>query len=220
ETPEASRFPEWVLQHVDQEWITGYPSSEETGMYRVSTPYLEWLLQRVGEGTGREFEILAEYMLSAMPGCRTYLRKRSYSTDYYVVCTVEGDVLDFRSELGRYFVTECKDWRRPVDVTAFAKFCRILDSVKSRFGIIFSRAGITGGEKRAQDAAREQLKVYQDRGMGIAVVTQADLERVATRGHFISMLRTKYEAVGLDFWPEARGQQRQAARGKSKGTRR
>jgi len=79
-----------------------------------------------------------------------------------------------------------------------AKFCRVLDSIKSRFGILFSRRGISGtGTHR--DAALEQLKVFQDRGTVIVVVDQADLDRVAQGTNFISLLRTKYEKVRLNL---------------------
>jgi hypothetical protein len=43
---------------------------------------------------------------------------------------------------------ECKDWTEPADFTAMAKFCRVLDGTKSRFGILFSRSGITDKGKR------------------------------------------------------------------------
>ena len=63
-------------------------------------------------------------------------RKRSWSTDYDIVCSMEGFEVDFRSELG-YFVCECKDWNQPADFSVMAKFCRVLDSTKSRFGVLF-----------------------------------------------------------------------------------
>jgi hypothetical protein len=133
-----------------------------------------------------------------MPGCRTMRRQRSSSTDYDLVCSVEGLELDFRSELGRYFVCECKDWSSPANFAAFAKFCRVLDSVKSRFGILFSSQGISG-EGARRDAALEQLKVFQDRGIVIVVVDQRDLDRVAEGVNFISLLRSKYERVRLEL---------------------
>src|SRR5262245_21935198 len=34
---------------------------------------------------------------------------------------------------------KCKDWSQPADLLTFAKFARVLDSTKSRFGILFSR---------------------------------------------------------------------------------
>lgn len=195
--PDEARFPEWLLQHLDQNWITEYPAASEAGLYVVNPRYVTWLLGRE-RGDGTALEILAQYLVACMPGCRASRRRESHSTDYDVVCTLEGLDLDFRSELGRYFVCECKDWARPADITAFAKFCRILDSVKCRFGILFSREGISG-EGRSKDAEREQLKVYQDRGMVVVVVSQRDLEGVAAGGNLITMLRSKYEAVRLDL---------------------
>jgi hypothetical protein len=201
--PERAKFPEWILQQVDQTWMTELPSPGEAGVYVVNPLYVTDLLQRLGDGSGTELELLAEYLLSCMPGCRTTRRPRSGSTDYDILCAVEGFEVDFRSELGRYFVCEAKDWDKPADFTAMAKFCRVLDSIKSRFGILFAKRGISGqGETRY--AEREQLKVFQDRGIVIVVVDEEDLERVAAGGHFTQMLREKYEAVRLDLRPSAR----------------
>jgi hypothetical protein len=113
-----------------------------------------------------------------LAGCRTMKRKQSPSTDYDLICSVEGLELDFRSELGRYFVCGCKDRSSPANFTAMAKICRVLDSVTCRFGMLFPRKGIRGtGTYR--DAALEQPKILQDRGTVIVVVDQSDLDRVA-----------------------------------------
>jgi hypothetical protein len=133
-----------------------------------------------------------------MPGCRTTKRKRSRATDYDVVCTIEGFDLDFRSELGRYFVCECKDWKSPADFTTMAKFCRVLDSTKARFGILFTKEGITG-RKGTTAATLEQIKIYQDRGTVIISIDRDDLAQVAAGANFISLLRDRYEAVRLDL---------------------
>jgi hypothetical protein len=111
---------------------------------------------------------------------------------------MQGFEVDFRSEFGRYFVCECKDWQTPANYTSFAKFCRVLDSGKSRFGILFSKSGISGKDK-TKHAEREQLKVFQDRGMVIVVVNQRDLDSVAKGENFISLLREKYEIIRLDL---------------------
>jgi hypothetical protein len=133
-----------------------------------------------------------------MPGCRTNLRQKSKSTDYDIVCSMEGFEVDFRSEMGRYFVCECKDWNSPADFTTMAKFCRVLDSTKSSFGILFSKQGITGTGKTT-DAEREQLKVFQDRGMVIVVINQSHLEFVSDGGNFINLLHRRYEKIRLDL---------------------
>jgi hypothetical protein len=111
---------------------------------------------------------------------------------------MEGPDLDFRSELGRYFVCECKDWSKPADFTTMAKFCRVLDSTKARFGILCSRSGISG-RGRSVFAEREQLKVYQDRGIVIVVLDARDLRSVAAGVNLVSLLRERYEGVRLDL---------------------
>jgi hypothetical protein len=196
--PETALFPELILQSLDQNWMTEYPSPKEATIYVANTRYIRYLISKLGDKEGRYLEYLAEYILSCMPGCRTYRRKKSKSTDYDIVCSMEGFEVDFRSEFERYFVCECKDWKKKVDFSAFAKFCRVLDSTKSRFGILFSKNGISGSGKTT-DAEREQLKVYQDRGMVIVVIDYSDLSSVCEGANFINLLRSKYEKVRLDL---------------------
>jgi hypothetical protein len=133
-----------------------------------------------------------------MPVCRAFMRSKTYSTDYDVVGIPEGLGLDFRSELGRYFLCECKDWQAKADFTTIAKFCRVLDGAKCSFGILFSKHGITGN-RGTTDAAREQVKVFQQRGMVVVIVSEADIQAVAEGANFITMLRKKYEQVRLDL---------------------
>lgn len=140
-SPEAALYPEWVLQQLDRDWITQVPTPQEAGVFAPNLRYINRMISDLGDPSGKTLEALADYLMSCMPGCRTMKRKQSPSTDYDLICSVEGLELDFRSELGRYFVCECKDRLGPANFTAMAKFCRVLDSVKSRFGILFSRKG-------------------------------------------------------------------------------
>jgi len=198
ENPADAMFPERVLSELDQEWMVEVPSTHEMGIYCCSGAYIRYLLTKLGTDSGQSLERLAHYLVGLIPGCRAYLRRRSRSTDYDVVGSLEGPAFDFRSELGRYFVCECKDWSKAADFTALAKFCRVLDSVKSRFGILFSKEGITGAGKSAH-AEREQYKVFADRGIVIVVITKGDIERIAAGANFLSILRLKYEEVRLDL---------------------
>jgi hypothetical protein len=198
EHPQAAMFPEALLQRLDDAWLTEVPSATEAFVYVVNERYVHWLLGQLGDGTGKALELLAQYLLSCMPGCRTRRRQISGSTDYDVVCSMEGFDVDFRSELGRYFVCECKDWAKAADFTTMAKFCRVLDSFKARFGILFSKAGISG-EGSDAFAALEQIKVFQDRGIVIVVIDHDDLESVASGANLTWLLRTRYEAVRLDI---------------------
>jgi hypothetical protein len=195
--PNEALFPEALLQRVDQRWVTEFPTASEASTYWINPLYVRHLLEQLGGGKGDVLELLAEYLMSCMPGCRTMRRKPSKSTDYDIVCSMDGFELDFRSEFGRYFVCECKDWKNPADFTVMAKFCRVLDSTKSRFGILFSKSGISGAG-RTEYAEREQLKVFQDRGMVIVVVDLEDLHTVEKGANLVQLLRERYEAVRLD----------------------
>ena len=190
-------YPESLLQEVDNRWQTVLPSPGEAFYYAVNDLYVRRLMSVLSDGSGLALERLAEYLLSCMPGCKTKRRVASGSSDYDIVCSMEGFDVDFRSELGRYFICECKDWSLPADFTTMAKFCRVLDSIKSKFGILFSSAGITGAGKTAY-AEREQLKVYSDRGIVIVVLDSKDLQAIAAGANLIWLLREQYEAVRLD----------------------
>jgi len=130
--PPESLFPEWIMQELDQDWMVEFPSMEEAGLYFVTVPYIKWLLQNLGSSKGAILERLAHYLVSMMPGCRALMRSKTYSTDYDVVGIPEGLGLDFRSELGRYFLCECKDWNAKADFTTMAKFSDTSSASKRR----------------------------------------------------------------------------------------
>jgi hypothetical protein len=196
--PNRALYPEWILQEFDQEWMTDLPSQSEVLDYRITSQYALSLLSELGQGDGKALERLAHYILQSMPGCRAYMRASAKSTDLDVVCTLEGPSVDFRSELGRYFLCECKDWAKPVNFTSFAKFSSILQSSKCKFGIIFSKMGITGKDKDTA-AEHDQMKVFQNSGTAVIIITESDLQRVATGANLITLLRSKYEEVRLDL---------------------
>jgi hypothetical protein len=195
---ETCLYPEWVLQNLDENWLTEIPSPSEVGIYWANTLYMSYLISKLGDKSGKTLETLAQYMLACMPGCRTTLRKRTISSEIDIVCSVEGIETDFRSELGRYFVCECKDWKKAVDFSSIAKFCRVLDSIKSRFGVLFSPKGLSG-EKVSRHATNEPQKLFQNHGIVLVVIDEQDMLYVAGGGNFISLLRNKYEKVRLDL---------------------
>jgi hypothetical protein len=200
--PAEAMFPEWVLQELNQDWIVEVPGPNEVAQYKLNEIYVKYLIDGLGESSGKNLERLAGYLLSCMPGCKTSRRNRPDSSNFDVVCSLQGPDVDFRSELGRYFVVDCKDWSTPVDFSSFAIFCRVLDSVKSQFGIIFSKFGIAD-EGKNSNAEKEQQKIFQDRGMVIIVVNEADLAYVSYGGNFMGLLRNKYEKVRLDLRPQS-----------------
>lgn len=194
---EDSFYPEWILQNLNENWLTEIPSPIEIGTYWANPLYVKYLISKLGDKKGKILETLAQYMLSCMPGCRTTVRRRTVPSEIDIVCSVDGIETDFRSELGRYFVCECKDWKKAVDFTSVAKFCRVLDSVKSQFGILFSPKGISG-KKFSRYAASEPQKLFQNHGIVLVVIDKEDIGYVADGGNFINLLRNKYEKIRLD----------------------
>jgi hypothetical protein len=193
-------YPEWILQQLDQDWMTEIPSSQEIGVYWCNRRYVNHLIERLGDKKGLTLETLAQYILSCMPGCRTTIRKRTSASEIDIVCSMEGVESDFRSELGRYFVCECKDWKKPVDFSAIAKFCHVLDSIKSRFGIMFSPSGISG-QRNSKYAASEPQKLFQTQGIVLVAIDRNDLVGISNGSNFVNLLRNKYEEVRLDLKP-------------------
>jgi hypothetical protein len=196
--PRESFFPEWILQRLDDKWAIEYPSVSESREYLINSIYCQNFIDKLGEKSGQNLEKFAEYLLSCIPGCRAKSRQRTPSTDYDIVCVLEGNNLDFRSAIDRYFVCECKDWDTPADVTTIMKFWSVLKSIKTNFGIIFSKSGISGTGKFT-DAEREQVKIFQADNMVIIVIDLDDLVFITKGGNLISLLREKYEKVRLDL---------------------
>jgi len=195
---DASRHAEWILQHLDQDWMTEIPTAAELTHYRCNGSFVEYLLRRLGSGDGRNLERVGAYLLGCLPGVRVQMRKPSDTTEYDLICSMEGPSVDFREELGRVIVCEAKDWKKPVSFESFAKFSRILDSTKSKFGILFSRRGISGS-KTDKFAAREQRNLFHDRGVVVVVLTEQDLHDVAQGKSLVSLLRARYEQVRLEL---------------------
>jgi hypothetical protein len=191
-------FPEWIMQGLDQEWKTEIPALQEASTYVANERYIEHLRLKLPDASGKTLERLADYLLASIPGCRTQIRQRSASTEYDIICSIDGPRPDFLSDVGRYFVCECKDTDKPASYSMIAKFCRVLDSTRSVFGIIFSPKGISG-RRQMRFAERERIKVYQDRQIAIVVVDSEDLEYFAAGGSFIGRLRSKYESLRLDL---------------------
>jgi hypothetical protein len=193
EYPKECLYPEALLQRVDNAWLTELPAAEEASFYRISSHYARYRLRNLGDRGGKELELLAEYIMSCLPGCRTQRRTVNRTSEYDMICTMEGLEVDFRSELGRYFICECKDWKKPANFSNMAKFCRILDSIRARFAIFFSKNGIT------KPARAEQMKVYQNRGIVVIILGLHDLQSIASGVNLITLLRSQYEDVRLEL---------------------
>jgi hypothetical protein len=197
-SPETTMFPEALLQDISEDWLTEAPDPRESGIFTVNRLYARHLLDQTGEKSGRSLERLAHYLLSSMPGIRTRRRAVSGTSEYDIVCSVDGPEQDFRSELGRYFICECKDWSEKATYGAFTKFTNLLKKTNARFGILFSCKGITG-EGQDRYAARERQQLYDKDQVVIVIITRTNIEQIIDGANLIEMLRRKYEEVRLDL---------------------
>ena len=73
--PIDGQYPEWVLQKLDQDWITEFPSPAEANVYVANAFYVKSLLSKLGSTEGIALEQLAEYVMF-MPGCKLPDKKK------------------------------------------------------------------------------------------------------------------------------------------------
>lgn len=196
--PEERIFPEWVLQEIDNNWITDVGLPQEYNQYIANKIYLKYLFQRLGDSQGKNLERFGEYLMSCLPGVRTKKRGRTYSTDHDIICIVDRIFNDFLNLNGKYVLCECKDLKSTINFTHVAKFSRVLTSTKCKLGIFFTRKGVSG-ETEFKNGAREILKVFQDSGIAILVFTDDDYHRLIAGENLYFMLREKLEKLSLDL---------------------
>ncbi len=195
------RFPEYILQKIDHNWKSELPTLDEYSYYSCNPVYIEFLEKKKKDGSGKALENLAAYLISCIPGSRVFERgrQRDGGSDYDALCSIDGQLSDFRSDLSRYFICECKDLTKDaVDFTTIAKLSRVLTSIKSNFGIIFTNKGVSGKGKM-KSGEKEIFKIYQDSGMVILVIDESDIRTLKEGGNLIGMIRTKYERIRLDL---------------------
>lgn len=195
-------YPEYYLQIYGDSWKTSLTSAEEQSVWDLNPFYFKALLDNIGTGTGESLENLAEYLMMCLPGARVKKRVKTHSTDIDVLCVIDGHFYDFRSELGRYIICECKNWKKKANFTTVAKFMRVLDTAKCKTGVLFSKNGISGKSKR-NNAEIEIIKYFQDREKIVIVISEDDLKDIATGVSFLTILRNKYENIKFDLYNTA-----------------
>lgn len=195
---EAAFYPEWVLQELDQHWITQVPAPQEAGVFAANPRYIRYLLSCLGEPSGKILELLADYLLSCMPGCRTTRRQRSGSLT--MISCVQWKVLKSISDPSLVVTSSVsvKIGTRQPTSPRWRSSAGFWTPSNPALGYSSQSSGSLEKERR-KDAELEQLKVFQDRGMVIVVVSHKDLTQLAEGGSFISLLRTQYERVRLNL---------------------
>jgi hypothetical protein len=196
--------PEAVLQEFDNGWQSRSPTGHETSEWTANPYYASRLYDFINSRTdrsGKPLERLAHYLLSCIPGAIVRSRDKTLSSDNDVFVSLEGDLPDFRSDLGRQWICECKDVSDPLNVTAVMKFGRVLDSARCRAGILFSWSGVSGDDERLY-SEREIAKLFQQHGIALLVIDGEDLRRLGLGDNLLLLLRAKYEKIRHDLWKE------------------
>lgn len=60
--PDDSMFPEWIIQELDHNWMTEFPSPQEATVYLANQRYIKYMLSKLSDGTGKYLEQLAGYI--------------------------------------------------------------------------------------------------------------------------------------------------------------
>ena len=204
-------FPEWILQNIDNDWLDEIPNNNEYRVYIQNGEYLKYIMGLIDDLKktkskrkinlrGDLLEYVAQYLLMCMPGNRVDRKVKTKSSEIDVLCSVEGYEVDFRSELGRYIICECKELEKKANIDVMAKFCYFLVATKCKLGILFTREGVSGDDLEVEKwAKREQLKFYQSSGVVVLEIKEDDIRKVIDGKSFYEILMKKYEIARLDL---------------------
>ena len=125
--------------------------SAHSDLPRPDRTRLEDLLDAVSQASSNDekkksLEGLAGALLRGLSFVRVkYTDLVTKSSEIDLVCEYMGHTgPTIFDEHGRYFLVECKNWRRPIDAKGVRDFQVKIQSTRSSLGLIFSRSGVTG----------------------------------------------------------------------------
>src|SRR3989337_288171 len=120
----------------------------------VSQGYYQSLLNLMGKAKsnsakGKALENIAFYLVLLLPGCiprkNVLAERRLFETDI-LVQNLNPTPNVLTDMLGRQFIIECKNQQRGANVSQIGYCLYRMKLTHTRFGIIFSKSGITGRE--------------------------------------------------------------------------
>lgn len=184
----SSRFPENVLVEFILSnpeygfWLTQRTSIIE---YPISTAYfrairaeLEQAIDKETDNQGKVFEDLATYLMLLIPNWipqrNVRPREQAFEHDIIVTNMMSPDNLEV-DLYGRDFLIECKYVNRTVSANEVGYFLHRMHLTHTRFGIIFTRDGITGGDEDKY-AQNQIYRAYQQDKRICIVIKDLDLD--------------------------------------------
>lgn len=179
-------------------------NSLEESLPTSSPALIPLLLSAVDKGRTRQekgemLERLVRFLFLEIPGCE--LRpKTSRTTQLDGIGFFRGKLSDARSELGRYFIVECKATEKPMGVAALHKLESDVRLRRMRLAIAVSLAGFSGQKGKKREPSREvQRKAYEHGGVAMLFLDRWDLMRLANEQQLrlTDLLDEKFHEINL-----------------------
>jgi hypothetical protein len=144
---------------------------------------------------GDSLETIASYLFLLIPGWipRRNLRNEAFETD--IVVRNYSPTADLMADIfGRDFIVECKNWKDPIGVKDLGYFLLRMSLTHAKFGVLFSRQGITGND--TTDAKSLLKRAFHESNSICVVVTLEDLRDLEKGGAtFRSLLFKRMEEI-------------------------
>lgn len=181
-----------------------FASTSSISNYPLSKGYLRGLIDSIKAQTqttkakGDALEDLASYLFLLIPGWlpRRNLLQEDWAFETDIVVNNLNPGANLTSELlGRNFLAECKNWEtNRVGVSEVGYFLYRMRLTHSKFGVIFTRSGISG-MKEGDRAAKSLIKrAFHEDGSICIVLDENDLESLADgEFSFWSLLLSRIE---------------------------
>ena len=193
-----------VLRFLQSERVAHVQSATTSREFSLSPSYLRALMNDLDGTTttdsGRSFETVALYLASLLPGAapRRNVLDEDQGFENDVVVRNSSSGVDLQVDtLGRYFLIECKNWGTAIGVSEVGYFLYRMRLTQSRFGLIFSKNGISGDKKSGERCARSLIRrAFSQDGLICATIDKAELESLCeSRRSFWSLVLGKAERL-------------------------
>lgn len=206
---DSGGFPEDVIRRL----LRDRPLGTELFSHRMlvcefplTRPYLAALWDESQEANldtdeqGRRLETVAEYLFSLLPGCVPMINvvDPAFASQHDVVVANHSTSPQFPAELfGSYFMVECKNWNKPIGSPDVGYFLFRLRQAKCKFGVMFSKHGITGAKKEETNAQALVARSFRGDDVTCVVISEADIKSLidGERTSVLSLLRTGLEQL-------------------------
>lgn len=156
---------------------------------------------------GKSLEELATYLLKISGDLFTVeqnLRTTTNEIDQVFIPTQKAKMLIANGIIDKhyeFFLGECKNYNKSVDVTYVGKFCSLLLTNQIRLGILFSYHGVSGTGWNYASGLIKKFYLHKEKEEDrfcIIEFSKKDFEAVDKGGNFLQIIEDKLMALRLD----------------------